>query len=126
MVFKEQTFHGLEPEMEAEIANRASVEAAVANALAIAGGIDASDVEVTMERDQIVLSGTVGTVGEIDRGRKGRRGGAERSEPDPPWRILPGRHALMVRGLHRIGRSAVARWRAALSYQSAFLGPAFS
>ncbi|EJT03623.1 BON domain-containing protein [Rhizobium sp. CCGE 510] len=67
MVFKEQTFHGLEPEMEAEISNRASVETDVANALAIAGGIDASDVEVTMESDQIVLSGTVGTVGEIER-----------------------------------------------------------
>ena len=67
MVFKEQTFHGLEPEIEAEMANRASVEAAVANALAIAGGIDASDVEVTMEKDQVVLSGTVGTVGEIER-----------------------------------------------------------
>ncbi|MBX5158442.1 MULTISPECIES: BON domain-containing protein [unclassified Rhizobium] len=67
MVFKEQTFHGLEPEMEAEISNRASVEAAVANALAIAGGIDAADVEVTMENDQIVLTGTVGTVGEIER-----------------------------------------------------------
>ncbi|PDT09232.1 BON domain-containing protein [Rhizobium sp. J15] len=67
MVFKEPTFHGLEPEIEAEIANRASVEAAVANALAIAGGIDASDVEVTMEEDQVVLTGTVGTVGEIER-----------------------------------------------------------
>ena len=67
MVFKEQRFHGLEPEMEAEIANRASVEAAVANALAIAGGIDASDVEVTMENEHIVLTGTVGTVGEIER-----------------------------------------------------------
>jgi len=67
MVFKEQTFHGLEPEMEVEIANRASLEAAVANALAIAGGIDASDVQVTMEDDKIVLTGTVGTVGEIER-----------------------------------------------------------
>ncbi|MFS8146963.1 transporter [Rhizobium sp. R635] len=67
MVFKEPTFHGLEPEMELEIANRASVEAAVANALAIAGGIDASDVEVTMENGQVLLSGTVGTVGEIER-----------------------------------------------------------
>ncbi|OWV67168.1 transporter [Rhizobium sp. R339] len=67
MVFKEPTFHGLEPEIEAGVANRASVEAAVANALAIAGGIDASDVEVTMEEDQIVLTGTVGTVGEIER-----------------------------------------------------------
>ncbi|RUM24977.1 BON domain-containing protein [Rhizobium vallis] len=67
MVFKEQTFHGLEPEIDAEIANRASVEAAVANALAIAGGIDASDVEVTMDEGQIVLTGIVGTVGEIER-----------------------------------------------------------
>ncbi|MBB4191352.1 osmotically-inducible protein OsmY [Rhizobium aethiopicum] len=67
MVFKEPTFHGLAPEMEAEIANRASLEAAVANALAIAGGIDASDVEVTMEEGQVVLTGTVGTVGEIER-----------------------------------------------------------
>jgi len=67
MVFKEQTFHGLEPEMEAEIANRASVETDVANALAIAGGIDASDVQVTMEEGRIVLTGTVGTVGEIER-----------------------------------------------------------
>ncbi|MBX5260730.1 BON domain-containing protein [Rhizobium sp. NLR16b] len=67
MVFKEPTFHGLAPEVEAEIANRASLEAAVANALAIAGGIDASDVKVTMEEDQVVLTGTVGTVGEIER-----------------------------------------------------------
>ncbi|MBB3137190.1 osmotically-inducible protein OsmY [Rhizobium pisi] len=67
MVFKEQTFHGLEPEIDAEIANRASVEAAVANALAIAGGIDASDVEVTMDEGRIVLTSTVGTVGEIER-----------------------------------------------------------
>ena len=67
MVFKEQTFHGLEPEIDAEIANRASVEAAVANALAIAGGIDASDGEVTMDEGRIVLTGTVGTVGEIER-----------------------------------------------------------
>ncbi|PDS79709.1 BON domain-containing protein [Rhizobium sp. L43] len=67
MVFKEQTFHGLEPEIETEIANHALLESAVANALAIAGGIDAADVEVTMEEDQVVLTGTVGTVGEIER-----------------------------------------------------------
>lgn len=67
MVFKEQTFHGLEPQVEAENANRASLEAAVANALAVAGGIDASDVQVTAGNDEIRLSGTVGTVGEIER-----------------------------------------------------------
>ena len=40
---------------------------AVANALAIAGGIDAADAEVTAEGDEIVLSGSVGTVDEIER-----------------------------------------------------------
>ncbi|MDR6668172.1 BON domain-containing protein [Rhizobium sp. 1399] len=67
MVFKEQTFHGHLPEAEAEYANRATLESAVANALAVAGGIDASDVEVTAEGDEIVLSGHVGTVDEIER-----------------------------------------------------------
>ena len=66
MVFKEQTFHGHQPEAEAEYANRATLEAAVANALAVAGGIDAADVEVTAEGDEIVLS-SVGTVDEIER-----------------------------------------------------------
>lgn len=67
MVFKEQTFHGMEPEIEVENANRALLEAAVANALAVAGGIDAADVQVTAEDDEIRLSGTVATVGEIER-----------------------------------------------------------
>lgn len=67
MVFKEQTFHGRQPEAEAEYANHATLEAAVANALAIAGGIDAADVQVTAEGDEIVLSGIVGTVDEIER-----------------------------------------------------------
>lgn len=67
MVFKEQTFHGREPEAEMEYANRATLEIAVANALAIAGSIDAADVEVTTEGDEVVLSGSVGTVGEIER-----------------------------------------------------------
>jgi osmotically-inducible protein OsmY len=67
MVFKEQTFHGRQPEAEADYTNRATLEAAVANALAVAGGIDASDVEVTAEGDEIVLSGHVGTVEEIER-----------------------------------------------------------
>ncbi|WP_132656283.1 MULTISPECIES: BON domain-containing protein [unclassified Rhizobium] len=67
MVFKEQTFHGHQPEAEAEYTNRATLEAAIANALAVAGGIDAADVEVTAEGDEIVLSGYVGTVDEIER-----------------------------------------------------------
>jgi osmotically-inducible protein OsmY len=67
MVFKEPTFHGRVPEAEAEYANHAVLEASVANALAIAGGIDAADVEVIAEGDAAVLSGSVASVGEIER-----------------------------------------------------------
>lgn len=67
MVFKEPTFHGLQPEVEAEIANRASLEAAVSNAIAVAGGIDGSEVEVTADGSDITLTGTVATVEEIER-----------------------------------------------------------
>ena len=67
MVFKEATFHGQQPEIESEFVNHATLEIAVADALAAAGGIDASDVDVTAESDSVVLSGTVGTAGEIER-----------------------------------------------------------
>lgn len=67
MVFKQATFHGKQPEIEAEPVNHATLERAVAAALATAGGIDASDVEVTAEGDNIVLSGTVGSAYEIER-----------------------------------------------------------
>jgi osmotically-inducible protein OsmY len=68
MVLKDPTFHRLEPEVELEFGNREALEAAVANALATAGGIDASDVNIVVsDGDRIVLSGTVATVGEIER-----------------------------------------------------------
>ena len=67
MVLKEQTFHALEPEVEIEFGNREALEAAVANALAAAGGIDGSEINVVADGDHIVLSGTVATVGEIER-----------------------------------------------------------
>lgn len=67
MVFKQASFHGLEPEVEVNHFTRARLEAAVANALAVAGGIDASDVSVTSNDADILLSGTVATVGEIER-----------------------------------------------------------
>ena len=67
MVFKEATFHGQRPEIEAEFVNHATLEIAAADALAADGAIDASDVQVTAEEGDIVLTGTVGTVGEIER-----------------------------------------------------------
>jgi osmotically-inducible protein OsmY len=67
MVLKEATFHGERPEIEEEFVNHATLEIAVAEALAVAGAIDASDVEVTAQEDEIVLSGTVSSVEEIER-----------------------------------------------------------
>lgn len=67
MVFKKATFHGKQPGIEAVSVDHASLERAVAGALATAGGIDASDVEVTAEGDDIVLTGSVGTADEIER-----------------------------------------------------------
>ncbi len=67
MVFKEPKFFGMEPEIEREFVNHAALEIAVADALASAGGIDASGVDVTAEGEEVVLSGTVATVGEIER-----------------------------------------------------------
>ncbi|PKA42573.1 BON domain-containing protein [Rhizobium sullae] len=74
MIFKEATFHGKQPGIAAESVDHASLERAVAGALATAGGIDASDVEVTAEGDDIVLTGTVGTVDEIERATAVARG----------------------------------------------------
>jgi len=67
MVFKEATFHGRQPEIETEFVNHAALEIAAADALASAGDIDASDVQVTADDNDIVLTGTVSTVGEIER-----------------------------------------------------------
>jgi osmotically-inducible protein OsmY len=67
MVSKTATFHGIEPEVETEHHTRASLEAKVANALAVSGGIDASYVEVRANEDEIKLDGTVGTIEEIER-----------------------------------------------------------
>ncbi|MDI7862647.1 BON domain-containing protein [Rhizobiaceae bacterium n13] len=66
MVFKPPTFHGDEPAIEPKGANsNASLEERVAAVLAVAGNIDASDIEVTVTREEtIVLSGTVPTAAE--------------------------------------------------------------
>ncbi|MBD9375470.1 BON domain-containing protein [Rhizobium sp. ARZ01] len=58
MVFKPPTFHGEEFEPE-DPRTRAGLEERVANALAVAGNVDASDIQVTLVDETIVLTGTV-------------------------------------------------------------------
>jgi|UPI00055AB488 osmotically-inducible protein OsmY len=67
MVFKPGTFFGEMPEIEVEFKNHALLEEGVANALAVAGGLDASDLTVTVDDDGVVLAGTVATASEIER-----------------------------------------------------------
>jgi hypothetical protein len=59
MVFKHQTFHEAPPEIEVEFPPEATLEGAVSDALASAGGIDASDVTVTASGSSITLRGVV-------------------------------------------------------------------
>jgi osmotically-inducible protein OsmY len=59
MVFKHQQFYETPPEIEIEFPGRATLEAAVSDALASSGGIDASDVMVTASGTIITLSGSV-------------------------------------------------------------------
>lgn len=67
MVFKAATFHGAELYVESEQARRSALESAVANALAVAGGIDASDVRVIAAGQEIRLDGMVATQQEVMR-----------------------------------------------------------
>ena len=67
MVFKQPTFYGEPYEPETGADKDAALEEAVANALAVAGGIDAADVKVTLEGGTVVLTGTVATGSELDR-----------------------------------------------------------
>ncbi|KQV17466.1 transporter [Rhizobium sp. Root1203] len=67
MIFKQGTFFGEMPEIEIEFKNHAVLEEGVANALAVAGGLDASDLTVTVDDNAVVLSGTVATAAEIER-----------------------------------------------------------
>jgi osmotically-inducible protein OsmY len=59
MVFKHQQFYETPPEIEVEFPGHAVLEAAVSDALASSGGIDASDVMVTASGTAIALSGAV-------------------------------------------------------------------
>lgn len=66
MVFKEGTFKGNPPE-HAEPPHPAWLEAQVADALSIAGDVDASDVTVTCKGRRIILSGSVTSEAEARR-----------------------------------------------------------
>jgi hypothetical protein len=66
MVFKEGTFKG-EPPEHFDGPHPAWLETAVADALSIAGDVDASDVTVTCKGTRIILSGSIGSAEEADR-----------------------------------------------------------
>ena len=66
MVFKEGTFKGEQPE-HFDGPHPAWLETAVADALSIAGDVDASDITVTCKGTRILLSGSVGSAEEAER-----------------------------------------------------------
>lgn len=66
MVFKEGTFKGESPE-HFDGPHPAWLEAAVADALSLAGDVDASDITVTCKGTRIILSGSIGSPEEADR-----------------------------------------------------------
>ena len=66
MVTKSGTFFGRESEAEIDDRTKAEGEAAVADALATSGGVDASDVHVVADGRAIVLSGLVATRDEVE------------------------------------------------------------
>ncbi|RWX79258.1 BON domain-containing protein [Neorhizobium lilium] len=67
MVYKHQHFHETTPEVETEFPPAAVLEGAVSDALASAGGIDATDVTVTATGSVITLAGSVLQTAEITR-----------------------------------------------------------
>ncbi len=66
MVFKEGTFKGVQPE-HFDGPHPARLETAVADALSMAGDVDASDIAVTCVGTRILLSGSVGSADEAGR-----------------------------------------------------------
>ncbi|MCC2611654.1 BON domain-containing protein [Neorhizobium sp. Rsf11] len=74
MVFKHQHFHETTAEVETEFPPRAVLESAVADALASAGGVDASDVTVTVQGGEVTLGGVVQVPEEISRAEEVARG----------------------------------------------------
>ncbi len=66
MVFKEGTYKGQQPE-HFDGPHPAWLETAVADALSLAGDVDASDITVTCKGTRILLSGSVGSAEEAER-----------------------------------------------------------
>ncbi|TRL38766.1 BON domain-containing protein [Rhizobium straminoryzae] len=67
MVFKPQTFHAEQPVVTAENPPDAQLETRVAEALASAGGLDPTNLAVTVEGTTVILTGSVLLPGESDR-----------------------------------------------------------
>ncbi|CCF20617.1 Transport-associated [Pseudorhizobium banfieldiae] len=67
MVFKHQSFHEHPPTVENEFPPAAALESAVSDALAAAGGIDATGVHVVAEGSTIMLTGSVMSEAEVAR-----------------------------------------------------------
>ncbi len=67
MVQKPPRFFGGTPETEIEFNNKSAIETAVATALAVSDGVDATDISVTAVEHEICLVGTVMWPAEIDR-----------------------------------------------------------
>jgi hypothetical protein len=67
MVFKHQHFHQTPPEVEVEFPANASLEGAVSDALASAGGVDATDVKVMVRGTTATLLGSVFQTAEVAR-----------------------------------------------------------
>jgi len=67
MVFKHQQFYETSPEIEVEFPPHAVLEGLVSDALASAGGVDASDVTVTATGSTITLAGAVQRQEEVAR-----------------------------------------------------------
>jgi hypothetical protein len=72
MVFKHQSFHEHPPTVENEFPPAAALEGAVSDALAAAGGIDATGVHVIAEGSTINVD-RISHVGTRSRSRRGDR-----------------------------------------------------
>ncbi len=67
MVYKPQQFHETSPEVETEFPPAAVLEGSVSDALATAGGIDATRVTVTASGSVVTLAGSVLQEAEVAR-----------------------------------------------------------
>lgn len=67
MVQKPALFHGGKPQIEVEFNNTEMIESAVATALAVSDGIDATEITATSIGHEIFLAGSVMWPEEVDR-----------------------------------------------------------